>query len=146
MEEATHMAEIKEFKTNTPKQPQADHSGDYVSNVSGMQVLTNLLRHPKAPLVSMIVFAAAFLLDLYLMVHFTFTSITACCILLVIQALLAVCLDRLNYAGLLGIALAEVIIGALFHNFLLSILCLIPYFMALLVIHIQRLHGGLKTA
>ena len=139
------MAEIKEFKKAKPEQPQAGKMPALAPTVSGMEKVNDLLHHPKAPLVSLIVFAAFFLLDLYLMVRFTFTGVTACCILLVIQTLLAVCLDTLNYAGLLGIAAAQVVIGALSHNFLLSVLCLIPYFMALFVIHIQKLHGGLKT-
>lgn len=138
------MAEIKEFKKEKPQTKTAAPTGGTKKAPDG-QALKDLLAHPKAPLGSIVAFALFFLLALYLTVHFTNTGVIACCFLLVIQSLLAVCLDRLSYAGLLGIAAFEVIVGALSGNFLLSVLCLIPYFMALVVIHVCNLQGRIKT-
>ncbi|MGN0170527.1 MAG: hypothetical protein ACI39H_07190 [Lachnospiraceae bacterium] len=140
------MAEIKEFKKQTKEPTPAEGTTVSDSKKMDLQKLFDLLHHPKAPVVCIVVFAVLFLLDLYLMVHFTRTGITACCILLVIQTLLAVCLDKLSYAGLLGIAAIQIVVGIFSHNFLLSVLCMIPYFMALFVIHVQNLHGGIKAA
>lgn len=140
------MSEIKEFKNASQKPSQPEKTASRIPKNFGKQSLSELLWHPNFPLVSLAVFVILFLLDLYLMVHFTHTGITACCILLVIQTLLAVCLDKLNYAQLLGIAAVELLVGVLSHNFLLSVLCLIPYVMALFVIHVQKLHGGMKSA
>lgn len=137
------MSEIKEFikkeKTKSPSAP------EHPASSPTAKALT-LLCHKNAPLISLILFGVLFILDVFLTSHFTATSIVFCCILLVLQTGIAVCLDQLNYAGLVGIAALELLIGIITHNLLLVVLCLLLYFAALFVIHILHINGGLKLS
>jgi len=97
------------------------------------------LNMPKAALSAMILLFFTALACITLLCN---TSVVMACILLVIEAGLAVTLSNSNY-GIFGlVAIGEIIVGGLTHNVLAAILGLIVYFFALFVIHVLRIHGG----
>lgn len=102
-------------------------------------MLQNLLRNKNMPLYSLIAFGVLFLLDVFLTYKFTATSLVWCCMLLVLETIIAVCFDEFNYAGLLIVAGIQLIVGLISKNFLLIFLCLALYFAALFAIHMIRM-------
>lgn len=126
------MSEIKEYtKKKTPEK-----SIQHTKNTPPI--------HPIY--ISIIVFSVIFLVDLFLMHKITNTSIVFSCVLLVLQVVIAVALDHMNYAVLLGLAILELIVGLILHHILLVFLTLFVYFAGLYVIHTIRTTGGLKRA
>lgn len=126
------MSEIKEFVKNQTPQSNSEITQKKLSFLS--------------PAISLPIFAVIFLVDLFLIYHFTNTSIVFTCSLLVLQVIIAVALDELNYAALLLVAVLEFVLGFILRNPFLVFLTLFVYFAALYVIHTMKASKGMKTA
>lgn len=101
--------------------------------------------HISPTVLALSIFVILFILDLFALNIWTNTGLVIACILLVIEAVLAVLLSDTNYGILGAVALAEVVVGLITKNFVTTLLSLIVYFLALVVIHVMRTHGGKKA-
>lgn len=101
--------------------------------------------HISPSVLALSIFVILFILDLFALNIWTNTGLVIACILLVIEVVLAVLLSDTNYGILGAVALAEVVVGLITKNFVTTLLSLIVYFLALVVIHVMRTHGGKKA-
>lgn len=101
--------------------------------------------HVSPSVLALIIFVILFILDLFALNIWTNTGFVIACILLVIEAVLAVLLSDTNYGILGAVALAELVVGLIAKHFVTTLLSLIVYFLALVVIHVMRAHGGKKA-
>ena len=91
--------------------------------------------------IALIIFSIIFLIGVVLISYFGETSIFFSVIMLMLQAVIAVCLSKLNYACLFIAGVIELIFGIIANALFVTIICLVIYFCALYVLHILNKYG-----
>ena len=91
--------------------------------------------------IALIIFCLLFLAGVILISYFGETSIFFSVILLMLQAVIAVCLSKLNYACLFGTGVIELLFGIWANAILVTAICLVLYVAALYVLHILYKYG-----
>ncbi len=91
--------------------------------------------------IALMLFCIIFLAGVVLISYFGETSIFFSVIMLMLQAVIAVCLSKLNYACLFIAGVIELIFGIVANAVLVTVVCLVVYFCALYVLHILNKYG-----